>query len=355
MVLSFCLASKEIVLVVTPEATSLADAFGLLKSLRQGGLQYPPFLLMNKIRSKRQAQKIWHNFRKLCKERLGLSLLFLGLIPQQELFEQELIQQRPIVELMPDSQPARIFWLMASRLRRRPRQGLFQLQMQEFWNQALLQYTERSPSCLQSHGTAAQADLFLDDPEHCMQIVRKGLQQLLQLDAPWPKRENTLQGLDLARQELEQAITRLQQDQDWPEQDHNVVGIKIPETEIREVFKDFLDYLPQCAAQEITDSQQDLTGISALICSRQGFAQLPRTQPQLLSPVPLLLLDCWGQNPWQTLDIPPWLELRQLLAPPYDLQALGLLLEDMIQAPVQDTLPWSTSQAQPGREGNCKH
>ncbi len=50
-VLSLCLAARELVVVVTPDPTSITDAYALIKVLREAGLWWSPLILVNRARS----------------------------------------------------------------------------------------------------------------------------------------------------------------------------------------------------------------------------------------------------------------------------------------------------------------
>ncbi|MFW6314975.1 MAG: MinD/ParA family ATP-binding protein, partial [Desulfohalobiaceae bacterium] len=323
------LASRELVIVLTPESTSIADAYGLLKSLKQNGLQYPPFLVINKIRSKRQAQKIWHRFREVCKTKLGLSLMFLGLVPMQEAFEQAQHQQQPLVQTMPDCAAARSFWTMARRLRSRPRQELFKLHIQEFWNQALLQYTERSHWIATQQGQESDKEQL--NPEERLERIQHDFRQLLQSNSNTWDLETLRSILKELHAELDQAWSRLEEKADAKtDYAQHLIGIKVPD-QIRQILFDFMALIPQFEVRSIDDSPEELQNIAALICSEQGLLDL-LDSPNLpyVQQVPTLLLSSWGTGP-APQKLPDWLEIKKVLAPPYDLQELQFALHNIVQ------------------------
>ncbi len=325
-VLSFCLSSREIVIVLTPEATSIADAYALLKSLHQSGLQYPPFIILNKMRTSNQAQQIWNRLRGLCRTSLQLPLMFLGLVPLHTGFDQELLQQKPLVQISPASPAAAGFWNMARRLVNRPRQNVFHLKIDQFWNQALLHFAERSSGQPQQWSFAEQQP---PSPQARLQRVQDDVQALLQSDLSPEEEQQLAETIRTLLQDLEQDTHSWHVDKQRQPARYTI-GLCLPEDELREILFDFLSYLTRFQAREIKDAGLQAGSISALICSQQGLAELVHNRYSFNSdPVPLLLLDSWGRSPLPA-ELPSWLELQQILQPPYDLQELRQALQEIL-------------------------
>jgi flagellar biosynthesis protein FlhG len=143
-VLSLCLSAKELVVVITPEATSITDGYALLKSLKQNGLAFPPFLVINKARSPDEAQKISDRLKSTCRKHLQTALLFLGTVPFDSAFQDELDRRMPFVRIHESRKSSRSLQQIGSRLANRPRQKLFQNSLSEFWQKALVQSRQRA-------------------------------------------------------------------------------------------------------------------------------------------------------------------------------------------------------------------
>lgn len=105
-VTSICLSSKDIIIVVNPEATSITDAYALIKVLSQNGLWWMPSILVNRSRSTRQARLIFEKLRATAGQRLGINCSYLGHIPEDRRIASASAFQRPLIEMKPDSPAA---------------------------------------------------------------------------------------------------------------------------------------------------------------------------------------------------------------------------------------------------------
>lgn len=115
-VISFCLAASEIILVLTSESTSLADAYAVLKVLslnRYGGVVR---ILVNKCVSVGQAKKTYMHFRAVADKHLRLDMVPGGAVLTDPLIEKAVSQQRPITALYPDSTASQCIRAMVSNL-----------------------------------------------------------------------------------------------------------------------------------------------------------------------------------------------------------------------------------------------
>ena len=101
-VISLCLATREIVLVVNPEASSLVDAYALIKVLKENGLWWPPLVLVNRAESGTQARQVFSRFQDTVMQFLSLKPLFLGAIPMDDAARRISATGRPFVSLRED-------------------------------------------------------------------------------------------------------------------------------------------------------------------------------------------------------------------------------------------------------------
>lgn len=91
--------------VVTPDPTSLTDAFSLLKVLQRRGYRRTPSVVVNMARGASQAQSVYQRFNAAAQRHLGMSLHYLGAVWRDETIEQSIQSQRPVA-LMPESDPS---------------------------------------------------------------------------------------------------------------------------------------------------------------------------------------------------------------------------------------------------------
>ncbi len=101
-VVSLCLATREIILVVNPEASSLVDAYALIKVLKENGLWWPPLVLVNRAESGAQARQVFARFQETVVQFLDLKPLFLGAIPMDDAARRISAAGKPFVALRED-------------------------------------------------------------------------------------------------------------------------------------------------------------------------------------------------------------------------------------------------------------
>lgn len=136
-VLYFNLAAQERVVVVTPEPTSLTDAYALIKVLytRHGERHFR--ILANSVHTEKAGKSIFAQMSKVADHFLdGISLDYLGSIPHDPNVPRAVLQQRPLVEAFPNAPAAKAFITLAEKIRKsapHPNNGTVQF----FWKRLL--------------------------------------------------------------------------------------------------------------------------------------------------------------------------------------------------------------------------
>jgi len=102
-VVSFCLASSEIILVITPEPTSLTDAYALLKILCVNGLSCPVRVVVNHCKDTTVAKQTYGRFKEVAKKYLSIDIQPLGVIIEDTKISEAVKQQQPFVSLYPET------------------------------------------------------------------------------------------------------------------------------------------------------------------------------------------------------------------------------------------------------------
>ncbi|MFW6415692.1 MAG: MinD/ParA family protein [Thermodesulfobacteriota bacterium] len=107
-VLYFNMAVQNRIIVVTPEPTSLTDAYALIKVLHvQHGVDHFK-VLVNFARDSKEAKQVFSKLYAACDYFLNeVSLDWLGFIPQDDAVPSAVIQQVPFCESAPDSLAAK--------------------------------------------------------------------------------------------------------------------------------------------------------------------------------------------------------------------------------------------------------
>lgn len=116
-VLDFLVASGEILLVATPEPTSITDSYSLLKALNR----HPRFLredskikvIANKVSSDTEGETMYNKLNTVVNRYLKLPISYLGAIPQDYHLEDAVMQQKPVSMQSPNSKSARAYEKMA--------------------------------------------------------------------------------------------------------------------------------------------------------------------------------------------------------------------------------------------------
>lgn len=102
-VISFCLAAAETLLVLTAEATSLADAYAVLKVLSLNNYQGTVKVLVNKCVSIPQAKKTYLHFKSVADKHLNIEVAPGGAVLFDPLITKAVTLQYPAVALYPES------------------------------------------------------------------------------------------------------------------------------------------------------------------------------------------------------------------------------------------------------------
>ena len=119
-VLEFVLASPEVLLVTTPEPSSLTDSYSLLKALYRN----PNFVesgttihvVANRVHSVEDGQMVYEKLKSVVEQFLNGSINYLGMIPQDAALERAVRQQKIVSVNEPNSDSARAFEALTTNL-----------------------------------------------------------------------------------------------------------------------------------------------------------------------------------------------------------------------------------------------
>ena len=99
-VLEFLVASNEILLVTTPEPTSITDSYSLLKALNRHSRfsqEYTSInVLANKVKNEEEGSMLYHKLNMVVSRYLKIPIEYLGYIPQDEQLARAVMQQTPV-------------------------------------------------------------------------------------------------------------------------------------------------------------------------------------------------------------------------------------------------------------------
>jgi len=118
-VIKLIMAAQEIVLVTTPEPTSLVDAYAMVKVIHLRDPKKPIWVLVNNAQMPSEAEETLEQLQAATLRFLGRELNILGMIPSDPHILQAVRQQRGVVELYPRSPSAQAFRLFADQLKKK--------------------------------------------------------------------------------------------------------------------------------------------------------------------------------------------------------------------------------------------
>ena len=113
---SFASSADEVVLVATPDPTSMRDAYAMAKVLaKRAGVETIRFVA-NQVNSEAQAAELHDTLRGLIRKFLPVDLTYLGSIPRDELVRQGAASGSPFLLKAPDGVAARAVQAIAQRV-----------------------------------------------------------------------------------------------------------------------------------------------------------------------------------------------------------------------------------------------
>lgn len=143
MVMDFVVVSDEVLLVTTPEPTSITDAYSLLKALNR----HQDFnreltkieVIANKVKNYEEGINLYNKLNVVVDKFLKINIEFLGIIEADENMQKAVIQQKPICMAYPESKGAKDFEnlsgvLMKTKVPQRDNEqkGLFNMFLRKF-------------------------------------------------------------------------------------------------------------------------------------------------------------------------------------------------------------------------------
>jgi len=120
MVLSFCRASQDVMLVVCDEPTSITDCYALMKLLSRDHGVFKFKVVANMVRSPKEGQQLFGKLAKVTDRFLDVALELVAVVPFDENIRKAVRKQRAIVEAYPNSPAAVAFKSLAGNLMKWP-------------------------------------------------------------------------------------------------------------------------------------------------------------------------------------------------------------------------------------------
>jgi flagellar biosynthesis protein FlhG len=115
-VLWFNTWSQENIVILTPDPTSLTDAYALIKVLHTRHERNHFHLLINSVQSKKEGQEVFANMSTVLQRFLKITPLALGVMPQDKNVSMAIRQQRPFLLGTPESKASLEILAVADRI-----------------------------------------------------------------------------------------------------------------------------------------------------------------------------------------------------------------------------------------------
>lgn len=133
-VLEFLVASGEILLVTTPEPTSITDSYSLLKAL----YRHPRFdeaatkvkMVANRVEKEEEGEILFHKLNAVVSRYLKIPMSYLGSVPEDIQLSRAVMQQEPVSLQNPTAKSSVAYEKIAGRLlgreetERQPKRGM---------------------------------------------------------------------------------------------------------------------------------------------------------------------------------------------------------------------------------------
>jgi flagellar biosynthesis protein FlhG len=133
-VTAFCRAASEILLIITPEPTSLTDAYSLLKILSAQGCNKPVQVVVNQARHLQHARIPYLSLSRTVEKHLPIKISALGFIAQDAHVTEAVKLQKPFLSLYPKANASACIQKIADRLISGKAAMSRKLDMKSFWS-----------------------------------------------------------------------------------------------------------------------------------------------------------------------------------------------------------------------------
>ena len=133
----FAAAAQETIVVISPEPTSLTDAYALMKVLCRQHRERRFKVLVNMVKSRHEATQTFRKLDIAAERFLNVSLEYLGFIPLDDYVTMAVIEQKAVTERFPSSPASRTFVELAKKVAEWPDPPLPKSTVQFLWQQLI--------------------------------------------------------------------------------------------------------------------------------------------------------------------------------------------------------------------------
>lgn len=135
-VIAFCLSCPETLVVITPEPTSLTDAYALLKVLAANNYKGSIKVVINQCSDIKTAKAVYKRFKDAVTQYISISIEVLGVVYKDTKVTDAVSRQVPFLKLFPDTIASKCIKKITERLlENRPEK--FDQEIVSFWKRCL--------------------------------------------------------------------------------------------------------------------------------------------------------------------------------------------------------------------------
>lgn len=161
-VISFCLASSELMVIITPDPTSLTDAYSLLKILTLNGFKNSVMVVINQSPGLQSAKNALGKFVATTTKYLGLKLIPIGVLGRDQNVVSAVSKQQPFITLYPNTSASKSIKNIAHNLIKKEQEGVVAFTLETFWEKCLSFFTRTLKTGVKKR---AASDSIISQPE----------------------------------------------------------------------------------------------------------------------------------------------------------------------------------------------
>jgi len=132
-VLYFNTMAEEIIVILTPEPTSLTDAYAIIKVLSQKYGEKQFRVIVNMTRNERDARDVFQKLSMVSDRFLGVAIDYIGYISMDDYVPIAILEQKAVIESYPQARSSREMNNLAAKIIRWPKSSIPKGNIQLFW------------------------------------------------------------------------------------------------------------------------------------------------------------------------------------------------------------------------------
>lgn len=132
----FASAADETMVIISPEPTSLTDAYALIKVLARQYRERRFKVLVNQAKSPREASEVFGKLDMAVDRFLHVAVELVGAIPDDDYVHMAVMQQKTVSDMFPEAPAAQAFKQLAQQVTQWPKPGLPKSSVQLVWQRS---------------------------------------------------------------------------------------------------------------------------------------------------------------------------------------------------------------------------